>query len=61
MKTTELAYKPFAAIRLRDARYQNEIAGRLRAMPEDRALRFVQRFIAIDADSGLQVANLVIH
>ena len=50
-------YKPDARVRLLDARRMNRLAGRLRSMPEPRAFRYVQRFIAIEPHAGLSLAN----
>jgi len=54
-------YKPVARVRLLDARRQNRLARRLRAMPEARAYRFVRRFVVIDNHAGMNLANRVIR
>jgi hypothetical protein len=47
--------------RLRDAKHQNQLASRLRALPEDQSLRHVRRLISIDPKIGLSIANRVLH
>ena len=46
---------------LLDARRQNRLAARLRAMPEDRAFQAITSLIARDPKVGLTIANRVLH
>lgn len=47
--------------RLVDAAYQNRLAKRLRAIPEERAFSKIRRLIRIEPSVGLKLANRVIH
>jgi hypothetical protein len=47
--------------RLVDAAYQNQLAKRLRAIPEERALSKIRRLIGIEPKVGLKLANRVIY
>jgi hypothetical protein len=54
-------YKPDARTRLRDARRQNGLASRLRAMPEPRAFRYIRRLMTVEPDVALQLAKRLLR
>jgi hypothetical protein len=50
-----------AQTRLLNATHQNQLAKRLRELPEDRAFVKIKRLIDIEPKVGLKLANRVIH